>query len=612
MADEAQMGLHPPKVPLTIRVGVTGHRNVEGTEELRCAVRHVLELIRNFAAKLKQDKTSLYSDSEPILRIISPLAEGADRLVADEALKLSFNLQCPLPFFQEEYEKDFSLEGSTDEFRALRVQAESVFELDGIRDRNNEAYEAVGHVLLRQSDLLIAVWDGAPARGKGGTAQVVGEALTSEIPVIRINARSPHEVMIVRSFEPTTYGEISELCERMRNIYALPDPLTNEPIETPGRKFFKEKQPQWSFAIFYRLLCKLLLWRIKWPHLKASFDNKLKQQWQSTWAELSLNCGFALADGEVRAWVDNKFLEFFAWSDGLADVYGARYRSSFVMNYFMAASVVLVAFVGHFSELLWPRASLGVGWTLAELSLILSILVLTRLGRHFRWHERWMDYRWLAEGFRQMQFLAPLGRVMPAFRLPAHLEFGDPRLNWANWYVRGAVRHAGMIDVRMTPDHLACCRKLIASVARSQVNYHRKNALEAHKLGYRIQRVGLVLFNLAFIGCILHLADLKLIFGHQEGWEWLRFVIGLIVIVLPAFGAAFAAISHHAEFERLAARSHALEIRLNALASQVSDNERIWTSQELGHVAEDFSRILLSELNDWRYVFLDKQLTLPL
>lgn len=635
MAGKGSLRQHPPKVPLTIRVGVTGHRDVTDSEGLRGAVRQVLGLVRDFGSRLKGEEGTLYSSDEPVLRIISPLADGADRLVAEEALDLSFKLQCPFPFFQEEYEKDFKAEGSLEKFLELRAKAESVFELDGVRapdeeslerdelpkcdesDTTQQAYEAVGHVVLRQSDLIIAVWDGAPERGKGGTGQVVREALKSEIPVIRIDPRAPHSVMVVRSVNPIAFGELTELCDRMRNIYAAPSSAV-EHHGAPGKEFFEERQSRWSFAIFYRLLCKLLLWRTRWPIFRADFGAKTESQWKHTWADLERHCGHALAQGGVRKRVDEGFLRFFSWSDGLADVYGARYRSSFVMNYLMAASVVLVAFVGYFSELrrLGPgviaeEIRLGQGWTLAELSLIVAIIVLTLLGRRSRWHERWMDYRWLAEGFRQMQLLAPLGRVMPAFRLPAHLDFGDPRRSWANWYVRGAVRHAGLIEAKMTAEHLAGCRKLMALVAGSQAGYHQKNARDSHQLAHNIQRLGFVLFMSALLGCLLHLADLELRFSHQPGREWARIVIGLLVLVAPAFGAAFAAISHQAEFERLAARSRALEVRLEALAGQLSDNGKPWTSRELGRGAEEFSRMLLGELADWRYVFLDKQLVLP-
>ena len=70
-----------------------------------------------------------------MLRVISPLAEGADRLVAKEAIALGFELQCPLPFTREEYQRDFESAQSRQEFCALIALATAVLELDGSRER---------------------------------------------------------------------------------------------------------------------------------------------------------------------------------------------------------------------------------------------------------------------------------------------------------------------------------------------------------------------------------------------------------------------------------------------------------------------------------------------
>ena len=47
---------------------------------------------------------------------------------------------------------------------------------------------AAGHAVLEQSDVLIAVWDGAPARGRGGTAAMVVEAWRRRVPVLHLSA----------------------------------------------------------------------------------------------------------------------------------------------------------------------------------------------------------------------------------------------------------------------------------------------------------------------------------------------------------------------------------------------------------------------------------------
>jgi hypothetical protein len=158
----------PPRPRLTVRVGVTGHRlnalPSEGEDQqLRDAVRRILEEIKRITMEIFSRRTEsdieTYSSEEPCLRLISPLAEGADRLVTEEALKLGLELHCPLPFPREEYVRDFAAETSCAKFWELLSKATSVFELDGTRDANQEAYEMVGRTVLRQSDVLIAIWD---------------------------------------------------------------------------------------------------------------------------------------------------------------------------------------------------------------------------------------------------------------------------------------------------------------------------------------------------------------------------------------------------------------------------------------------------------------------
>jgi hypothetical protein len=52
---------------------------------------------------------------------------------------------------------------------------------------DEDAYLAAGRRVAEQSDVMIAVWDAKPAKGKGGTADVVAYAVAFGIPVVHIN-----------------------------------------------------------------------------------------------------------------------------------------------------------------------------------------------------------------------------------------------------------------------------------------------------------------------------------------------------------------------------------------------------------------------------------------
>src|SRR4051812_335900 len=182
---------------LSLRVGVTGHRNlgVAGApgDSLRQRGRTI------FADLWQTAVDAAPRGSTPQLIVVSPLAEGADRFVAHEAIANGFPLHCPLPFPRGEYERDFHTEASRREFHALLAKAAVVRELSGVRGpgHEGEAYAAVGRVVIDESDLLIAIWDGAAARGDGGTGHVIGDALAQALPVIWIASTPPHDIQVL-------------------------------------------------------------------------------------------------------------------------------------------------------------------------------------------------------------------------------------------------------------------------------------------------------------------------------------------------------------------------------------------------------------------------------
>jgi hypothetical protein len=188
-------------------VGVTGHRpnklNFADTHLLHHQIRTALQFLKETITGLYNKAGLLGSVDAPVLRVVSPLAEGSDRLVAQEGLALGFELYCPLPFPREEYEKDFESQASRAEFHQLFGQASEVIELDGSRrtlERQRESYEAAGRIVLLRADVLIAIWDGA-AGARGGTSQIVIEAKSDGIPIIRIHSSAPHLLTVITENE---------------------------------------------------------------------------------------------------------------------------------------------------------------------------------------------------------------------------------------------------------------------------------------------------------------------------------------------------------------------------------------------------------------------------
>jgi hypothetical protein len=113
--------------------------------------------------------------------LLSPLAEGADRVAAEVALASGIKLAVPMPMVQADYERDFSMAESLSEFRRLLATANSQWEVSGDQPDQSllsdstgrtQRYAAVGDFIARASHVLILLWDGRDNQKVGGTAWV--------------------------------------------------------------------------------------------------------------------------------------------------------------------------------------------------------------------------------------------------------------------------------------------------------------------------------------------------------------------------------------------------------------------------------------------------------
>lgn len=210
-----------------IRVGVTGHR-AEGLSRAGYVSEVLSQSVREVLTQVKQIAEAAIA--EPLLCVISPLAEGADRIVAEEALALGYSLQSPLPFPRYEYERDFATSVSKAAFDALLNRASEVVELAGSRAAANQAYEAVGRWVLLHSDVLIAIWDGKPPAGQGGTGQIIAEALTKHITTIWI--QPAHEITILKNLRPIVVDTLHNIDRQLGEI--LKDKISRGSLRRRG------------------------------------------------------------------------------------------------------------------------------------------------------------------------------------------------------------------------------------------------------------------------------------------------------------------------------------------------------------------------------------------
>lgn len=135
--------------------GITGHRDLGDAASW---VRQAL------AEQIAQQNVALG---------LTSLAIGTDQLFADVLLEKGIPFEAVLP--SDKYESTFASTAERARFHHLLSRASHVERLRYSKP-TEESFFAAGREIVNRAELLIAVWDGEPARGLGGTGDVVAYA----------------------------------------------------------------------------------------------------------------------------------------------------------------------------------------------------------------------------------------------------------------------------------------------------------------------------------------------------------------------------------------------------------------------------------------------------
>lgn len=145
---------------MALKVGVTGHRDL--------TPRTVLLVSSALAEHLAKHREVFG---------VTALAEGADQLFARAVLARGGALDVIVP--SAAYR---GLREDVAEYDRLLAAAYRVTRLP-FREDGPAAHMAAGLVMVERSDLVLAVWDGHPARAFAGTADFVEYARQMKVPV---------------------------------------------------------------------------------------------------------------------------------------------------------------------------------------------------------------------------------------------------------------------------------------------------------------------------------------------------------------------------------------------------------------------------------------------
>jgi hypothetical protein len=631
--------LLPP--PLTFRIGFVGHRpnRLAGSDQLVLskALALILANAKEEVSRIWQADSKWYSGDAPVLQAVSSLAEGTDRMFAEEAKKLGYSLSCPMPFPQQEFEADFATGKALEpdsliRFRKILDQAERAwgltrFELIGDRNQESQSYRAGGKMVLNQSDLLVVVWDGISQMAVGGTEDMLREALQMHIPVVWIDAGSPHVWMVLdeahRLPAPGTEGrhvpddheDSAALAEIITRSLALPGSggsikKEEKPAWQRLSDFYAERSHRWNPAFLWKIFC-ILLGKGKLGSIFLLF--KPDEQAGAT----PPIQGFENKDPGISLVVRSGF----AHCDRLSGYYGDFYRSGYILTFLLAALAVGLALFPVLAGWLTHENKAGESIMVAiELITLLGILLLVFRSRSKRWHSRWLDYRLAAEWIRQLKLLAPLGMVIRVHETRGHQKtYEHPSATWMAWFIKALERNLGLPNARIDAVYLKKYLADLLVLTQDQQTWHSTNSQSNHLIEKRLHRSGILLVGATIAACMIHLLPLFIPELHwPEGFAYLlTFLCGF----LPALGAALAGINNQGEFKTLAKTSESMQHEYAALSAELSGLQIALQSSEEKSVNHLFKRIkvaayrishlMIEELSDWRITYHNRPLDLP-
>ncbi len=663
------LSIFPPKLPeIRLSIGITGHRlahpdYAKNEERIRSAIDDIFERIDRAIVEIGDVSGRLQYGKT---RLGTLMVDGADQTAATLALDRGWELFSPLPFGERLNLAINALPETTEDARALLAGEDPVDPATMARAKNigtltdrahtfvladqdekiSEAYlamldapddtqasqrfamesslraELAGRIVIEQSDLVIAIWDGASTVNIGGTGYTIAQTLHLGSPVLWIDPKVPEEWRFLHSPESLAcLSQTPAIEKRKETLGAIISGvmLPNAPMEDEG-------PAKHGLAALYEAEWSDTSSRAShaYRRIETIFGGSgkpfrsIRQRYEKPDQIGKGSAADFIAEAKALPGADQPYVDAlektafqnFAWADGISARLSDRYRGGMVISFILSA----IAIVGGAAYL--PLVDPDQKWAFAlfEFGVLLAIVILTWRGVRYRWHGRWFETRRVAEYLRHGPFMLILGVARPPGRWPMGTE-----TSWPEWVARHSLREIGLPSIKITPAYLSdSLALLLEKHVKPQRDYHAYKAKRLRKVHHNLDRFSELLFLFAILSVAAYLL-LKL--GSKLDFVDPAFVFKtsktftVLGVAFPTFGAAIAGIRYFGDFERFAAISDVTNQRLTAIAGRIELLQNAPESEldygritELVHATDE---VVVSEIENWQSVFSGKHITVP-
>ncbi|MCZ6855224.1 MAG: hypothetical protein O7G86_15040 [Gammaproteobacteria bacterium] len=475
-------------VPLV--VGVTGHRDLV-PEEVPMLRKRVLDFFHTL--------NGLFPGLS--IMVMTPLAEGADRLVADVAKELGFPIIVLLPMERRLYQADFQGEslaefqdmmelGETVELPLVGENTEADIQKGAVRDLQ---YAQLGAYLAAHSHILLALWDGKLSTATGGTGLVVQFHQHDIMEVIAEGQRrSP--IDFAEDESDLVYHIV---CSRREDGGPL-DPLVPGEAQWLTRDDLHPRTDE--IPVRYHVVFQRM----------SEFNEDLRRPIDVTNYDPLID---ESADTDKGGASD--IAKLYQSANSLAERYQrlvmASLKSTYTLIFLAGLSFIVYADlpdVQFVEYMIYPY-----------LTFIALVLLIFSLDRRGGWHRKHLDYRSLAEALRVQFYWSMAGVKMTnpsRFSHDSFLRRQDLELGWIRNVMRFAGRHADAVSHEvMDSATSSVAREWVGDDSSGQTGYYRMKSSERSLRAKLTSALGTICF-VAGVAVALALAVFQI---FEQGLE---------------------------------------------------------------------------------------------